>query len=185
MITPYMPRYPFVIVGISNKQSEIQFEELSSDLDLFLVENIGITFSELRLQQEKQNCDFKEVLPENADHIAKELCAFANNHGGGILLIGIDNDGNITGIPIAKKDEIQMRIGNIAKDSCQPSVVVSFQPFAIDSDQNRCLVAVRISEIERKPCMSKGRIFIRNNATAIPANPDQVRRLLLGNLGSI
>jgi predicted HTH transcriptional regulator len=45
-----------------------------------------------------------------------------------------------------------------------------------------CFLAVRISEIERKPCMTQGKIYIRDNATAIPANPEQVRRLLLGGL---
>ncbi len=182
MITPYMPRYPFVIIGISNTESEIQVEELSSDLDLFLVKNIGITYSELRLQQERQDCDFKVTLPQSSDDVAKEICAFANNRGGGVLLIGVNNDGDKVGIPIAEKDKMQLRIGNIAKDSCKPGVVVSFHSFKIDNDQTKSLLAVRINEVDRKPCMFQGRIYIRDNATAVPGNPDQVRRLLLGNL---
>jgi predicted HTH transcriptional regulator len=83
---------------------------------------------------------------------------------------------------VTEKDEIQIRLGNIARDSCEPSVIISFKSFEIGSDQERCLLAVRINEIERKPCMSQGRIFIRDNATAVPANSNQVRRLLFGNL---
>lgn len=181
-ITPYMPKYPFVIIGVSNRQSEVQCEELSSDLDLFLVENVGLTYTELKLQQERHNCDFKQTLPNQAERIAKEICAFANNSGGGVLLIGVDDNGNKIGVPTAEKDEIQRRIGNIAKDNCAPSIIVSFKSFEIEDSIEYCLLAVRINEIERKPCMSQGKIFIRDNATAVPANPDQVRRLLFGSL---
>jgi predicted HTH transcriptional regulator len=49
-----------------------------------------VTYSELMLQQERHNCDFKEILPTQSERVAKEICAFANNPGGGVLLIGVN-----------------------------------------------------------------------------------------------
>ena len=181
-IASFAPRFPFAIIGVSDEPCKLHIEELSSKFDLFLFENIGLTFTELKLQQERHNCDFKIVLPPQSDKVAKEICAFANNDGGGVLLIGVDDNGNKLGFPKADKDELQRRIGNIAKDNCAPSVVISFMTFELEDDLERCVLGVRINEMDRKPCMSQGKIYIRDNATAVPANPEQVRRLLFGSL---
>jgi hypothetical protein len=181
-IASFAPRFPFVVIGISDEQSKPHVEELTSEFDLFLFENIGLTFAELKLQTEQHNCDFKEHLPEKAEKIAKEICAFANNHKGGILLVGVDDNGNTTGINISEIDRMQRRVLGIARDGCKPNVTVTFKVFAIENIPENCILAVRVNEIERKPCMSQDRIFIRDNATAVPANPEQVRKLLLGTL---
>lgn len=181
-VAPFIPRYPFAVIGLSDEKTEVVSEELTSELDLFLFENIGLTYADLKLQTEQHNCDFKGRLPDQPERIGKELCAFANNYKGGVLLVGVDDNGEKIGIGRNEIDTTQRRVLGIVQDGCDPSVNVTFKVFEFEKDPERCILAIHVSEIERKPCMYQNRIYIRNNATAVPANPEQVRRLLLGGL---
>ena len=88
--------------------------------------------SEQILQQflagEDSRAEFKEVrfggrgvISPNAEEFAGELVAFANAEGGAIFL-GVDDSGNVLGIPPEKLGEVEQWILNIATHNCDPPI---------------------------------------------------------------
>ncbi len=182
-ISPFLPRYPFAIIGISHEQSRASVTEyeFSSPLDQFLSKIIGFTLLDLKLNLERPNCDFKEDLPTQPERIAKQLCALANLDGGGMLLVGIDDNGNIQGIMRENLDERQSRISRIAHSSVEPIPEIQYQVFDVVGKPEKCILAVQISEVKRKPCVANERVYIRSGSQTLAATSDEIRKLLLGS----
>lgn len=177
-IEPTILRYPFVILGFSDLNTEIQEIEITSEIDQFLISRIGISFQEMVIRNEMNNYDFKVSLPDN-NKMAKEICAMANYHTGGILAIGIDKVGNTPGIPKGiDLDLIQQRVSEISHNSVTPRPQVQFKIFDLLNQPEKCILFVDVSEIENKPCMAHDRVYIRKGSTAVAAGPDEIRRLL-------
>jgi hypothetical protein len=174
-----IPKYPFVIIGLSDIKSNIEVEEITSPLDNYLIETLGYSLSEMKIQAERPNYDFKVQLPSEAQKIAKEICAFANCKGGGIILVGIDDNGIPVGITRESLDESQRRVISIGTGACNPSPEVECFPFDTPNNNKRCILVVRISEMEQKPCMTNERVYIRAGTMARVANSEEIRRLLL------
>lgn len=66
--------------------------------------------------KETENIELKRELNES---IKKELIAFANTYGG-VIYIGIDDDGKIVGLDNAKQD--LESVSNIIRDSIKPDL---------------------------------------------------------------
>ena len=179
-LSPLALKYPFAIIGLSDQPSSepLQVQELTSELDQFLLDTVGYTLGEMALLTERSNYDFKLKLPKNRT-TAKEICAIANLANGGVILLGVDNAGRIKGICRDELDETQLRIVNIANNNCSPRPELDFRVFDVPDDQNRCILVIRVLEIERKPCMTEGRVYIRVGSSARPAGSDEIRRLIL------
>ena len=135
----------------------------------------------MKLLTERPNYDFKLELPDNKK-MSKEACALANMKGGGLILLGIDNQGNVKGIPRASLDDAQQWCGNIILTTCTPKPDFEFQVFDVPEDPEKCVLILRISEVDRKPCMAYERVYTRvGSPDARPAGPDEIRRLVLGS----
>ena len=68
--------------------------------------------------QENETTELKRIV---VDDIKKEIIAFANSNGG-ILYIGVDDSGNITGIH--NPDETIQQIANMVRDSIKPDITM-------------------------------------------------------------
>jgi hypothetical protein len=179
-ITPFPIKYPFVIIGIGDIPIESEeVTELTSDLDQFLVNTIGMSFIEMKIRMEKPAYDFKQILPENKK-LARELCAFANLNGGGVILVGVTDSGELIGISELDIDKEQLRVIQAAQSYCVPPPYIDCQVFATPHHSRHRIIGIRIHELERKPCMMENQIFIRRGSSAIAANPDEVREMILG-----
>jgi hypothetical protein len=176
---PLALKYPFAIIGVSQEVVEPEVSELSSELDQYLLSRLGRTLDEIRLLGEISPCDFKVGLPENRK-LSKAVCAMANLAGGGVILIGVDNAGNLRGIPRIDADATQLTINNVVHDSCSPCPGLVFHVFDAASDAERCIVVAEIAEMHPKPCMASNVVYIRVGTQARPAQPHEVRRLILG-----
>lgn len=181
-ISPLLPKYPFVIVGISHEQSKLEVHELTSPLDNFLIETLGYSLLEMKMQAERSNYDFKIQLPPDNQKVAKEICALANNKDGGLILVGIDDDGAMHGFSRNELDETQRRVIEIGTQSCKPSPKIECIPFDVPSNRENCMLVVHVSELEQKPCMTNDKVFIRVGTMARAANSGEIRRLLLGSV---
>lgn len=180
-IAPLVPKYPFAIIGISDEPADLSIKELTSPLDNYLIEALGYSLLEMKMQSERPNYDFKVQLPTDQHKIAKEICSLANNKSGGIILVGVDNKGNLVGIPQTELDKTQLRVISIGTTDCRPMPKIECEPFFISPDNNRCILVVKVSEIELKPCMTSERVFIRVGTMARAATSEEIRRLLLGS----
>lgn len=123
---------------------------------------------------ESENMEFKSQFTEE---IYKEIIAFANTDGG-IVYVGIDNDGNAVGL--ADVDAEYTRITNGIRDAIMPDVTMCVK-FTI---QDNKVVRITANEGTNKPyyLRSKGLkpsgVFIRQGASSVPASPEQIRQMI-------
>ena len=67
---------------------------------------------------EGQRTEFKRELPDGSfDELGKEIVALAN-HEGGVLLLGVTDDGEIVGVE--EPDRLDNGISNILRTKCKP-----------------------------------------------------------------
>lgn len=128
---------------------------------------------------ETENIEFKSGFTEA---IYKEVIAFANT-GGGVLYIGIDNDGNAVGLDHV--DDEYTRITNGIRDAILPDVTM-FVKYTI---QEKRIVRITISEGTNKPyyLRSKGLkpsgVYVRQGPSSVQASSEQIRQMIKENDG--
>jgi predicted HTH transcriptional regulator len=99
---------------------------------------------ELILQGEGTTLDFKKTIT-SSEKIAKSLVAFANNKGG-VLLIGVTDDGSIVGVK--SEDEERYMINKAAHQFCKPAIEPIFEEIYIN---HKLVLAVTIVQSDTKP----------------------------------
>ena len=130
---------------------------------------------------ETEKIEFKALFTED---IYKEVTAFANTSGG-IVYIGIDNNGNAVGLTDA--DQEYTRITNGIRDTIMPDVTM-FVRFTI---QDNKVVRIMVSEGTNKPYYLKGKglkpsgVYVRQGTSSVPASPEQIRRMIKDSDGDM
>lgn len=176
---PLPLRYPFAIIGFSEKKTSIEVTELTSELDKFLITAIGMTMEEMALLNEQPNYDFKVQLPKK-EKLAQEVCGFANSECGGYMLVGIDKNGKPIGLAKGKNlDDIQLQITNVIYDSCRPKPRFEFLVFDNPENTITSIIVAKIYALERKPCMVQGKVYVRSGPSVRSADSEEIRRLVL------
>ena len=111
------------------------------------------------------------------EEIYKEVIAFANTDGG-VLYIGIDNDGNAVGLN--NVDDEYTRITNGIRDAILPDVTM-FVKYTIQENK---VVRITISEGTNKPyyLRSKGLkpngVYVRQGTSSVQASSEQIRQMI-------
>jgi ATP-dependent DNA helicase RecG len=130
---------------------------------------------------ETENIEFKSQFTED---IYKEIIAFANTEGG-VIYIGIDNDGNIKGID--NVDETYTRITNGIRDAILPDVTM-FVKYTI---QDSKVVRISVGEGSYKPYYLKAKglkpsgVYVRQGTSAAQASPEQIRTMIKDSDGDM
>ena len=130
---------------------------------------------------ETENIEFKSQFTED---IYKEVIAFANTDGG-IVYIGIDNDGNAIGLSDVDKE--YTRITNGIRDAIMPDVTM-YVKFSI---QDNKVVRIGVSEGSNKPYYLKAKgikssgVFVRQGTSSVPASTEQIRQMIKESDGDI
>lgn len=123
---------------------------------------------------ETENIEFKSQFTED---IYKEVIAFANTDGG-IVYVGIDNNGNAVGL--TDVDQEYIRITNGIRDAIMPDVTM-FVRFTIQENK---VVRITVSEGSNKPYYLKGKglkpsgVYVRQGTSSVPASPEQIRQMI-------
>jgi ATP-dependent DNA helicase RecG len=116
--------------------------------------------------------EFKRDVTQRSD-TAGELIAFANSSGG-MLLVGVEDDGQIVGVP--DPDAVMNTLANISRDNCRPSLYPLIERVEINGLH---VVAVRVDKRAGPPYENNsGQCYIRVGATKQLASPQQRARLL-------
>ena len=129
--------------------------------------------SELITQGENSSIEFKseKVRPES---LAKEMTAFANTNGGTIL-IGVEDDGIITGISADRLSHMDEWISNIAGNNMIPSISPVFR---IEEIENKKIAVIEIAKGVSKPYQTiDGKYWIRVGSTNRSATKEELSRL--------
>ncbi len=117
----------------------------------------------------------KATFPEK---IAREMVAFANSQGGQ-LLIGVDDDGTITGLKFAEEEKFV--IDRAIRKHIRPNI--RYQSEYISITPKRSVLSYRIFESKRKPNYfleepdEKGLAYVRIDDKSIKASPEYVQIL--------
>ncbi len=110
------------------------------------------TFQHIINQGESETIEFKTAF---SDEVIISLVAFANTKGG-VVYIGVDNNGSIKGVDIGK-ETVQNWVNEI-KIKTQPSIIPSVDILA---EENKQVVCIQVNEFPIKPLSFKGRYYKR------------------------
>lgn len=149
---------------------------------------LGFELSNLRISDlinlisrgESMFLEFKRKV-SSPEKIAREMCAFANSQGG-ILLIGVDDDGTITGVNNHYEESYLLEIA--ANKLCKPAISYKVDIIAY---QHTEVMLIRVAQSENKPVYlhsnNKRVAFVRDADESIAAS-DQVIGLLKNETSS-
>jgi predicted HTH transcriptional regulator len=146
------------------------------DFDLgFELSNLKISdLINLISRGESTFLEFKRKV-SSPEKIAREMCAFANSQGG-ILLIGVDDDGTITGVNNHYEEGYLLEIA--ANKLCKPAISYKVDIIAY---QHTEVMLIRVAQSENKPVYvhhkNKRIAFVRENDESTAAS-DQVIGIL-------
>jgi len=100
------------------------------------------------------------------------ICAFANHHGG-YLIVGIDDDGSVTGQHVS--DDTLKNVANEIKLNTEPRLYPSIEKVKLSGKD--CIL-VTIEESPLKPHLAYGRPFLRVGPTNQRMDREQYQYLL-------
>lgn len=113
------------------------------------------------------------------DTIANEIAALANTSGGTIL-IGVDDDGSVSGIPVSVLKKMELRIQAACQQSIQPSLAPIIEIMTLpdyETMEERPIIRIEVSPslfVHKSPGGYKHRV----GSGTIDMAPDQLARLL-------
>ena len=133
------------------------------------------------MQYESERIEYKSQMIED---LYREVIAFANSDGG-VIYIGIDNQGNLTGID--NVDETYTRITNGIRDAIAPDVTM-FVRYVL---QDNKVIQIEVGEGGYKPYYLKSKglkstgVYVRQGASSVQASGEQIRRMIKESDGDI
>ena len=136
-------------------------------------ESISKALSSILEEGESSRYEFKENFPEQAHDLAKEFAAFGT-HGGGTLLLGVNDNCEAVGISASNADERDALIRRMR------GIVSRVRPdleakLGLAIAQNRTVAFVEILEQSEPVFYYDGRPYTRDGTESRPATPSEVK----------
>lgn len=138
--------------------------------------------TEEKFAYENFDREFKEIYVSD---IKKSVLAFANTEGG-VLYIGINDNGEVVGVDNA--DAVMQQLANSLKDSIAPDAMPFISIKAIPKD-DKIIIAVMVEEGSNKPYYLREKglkpsgVYIRRGSSNQPLSEEGIRRMLIDNQG--
>lgn len=126
---------------------------------------------------ENKTTEFKRIF---VDEIKKTVIAFANTNGG-IIYIGIDDNGDIIGID--NVDDTILRVTNTMRDAIKPDITM-FMDCICEKINNKDVVKIIVQTGTSKPyyLAKKGirpeGVFVRQGASSVPATETAILKMI-------
>ena len=121
-----------------------------------------------------------ELKLDYTDSIRKDIIAFANTSGG-IIYIGIADDGTVVGVSSA--DLMIQRIANMARDAIRPDVTMFIHYDPLEAE-GRSIVKISIQRGTGRPYYAADKglrpsgVFVRLGTAAAPATEAVIRQMI-------
>ena len=129
---------------------------------------------ELIRNGENSGVEFKRDVIQNHD-LARELVGFANFQGG-MVLLGVEDDGSISGIT---RDNIEEWVMTACRDKVRPGLI-PFYEVVKDAEPGKDVAAVRVSrgfDVQTLWHNNKNAYYIRVGTQSREPSPEELRRL--------
>lgn len=129
------------------------------------------------LFRESETVELKRIV---VDDIKKEIIAFANSEGG-MLYVGIDDDGEVIGVEDA--NEAMLQISNMIRDAVKPDVTM-FVHYDQMEQEGKQVVAVNVQRGTNRPYYlgPKGLrpegVYVRQGTSSVPATDAAIRQMI-------
>lgn len=123
---------------------------------------------------ENSGIEFKRDVIQNHD-LAKELVAFTN-FAGGMVLLGVEDDGNISGITRDKPEEFVM---TACRDKIRPAIIPFYELFR-EIEPGKDVAVVRVSrgfDVHTRWHENKNVYYIRVGTQSREPTPEELGRL--------
>ena len=126
---------------------------------------------------ESETIELKEIYTLE---LKKEIVAFANTNGG-IIYVGVQNDGEVVGLDNA--DFVIQQISNSLRDSIRPDISM-FTSIELQQEDNKYFVKLTVNQGTKKPyyLSDKGLkptgVYVRSGTTSSPASEDAIRMMI-------
>lgn len=104
---------------------------------------------------EDSSRQFKQNIT-NVDSLAAEMAAFANADGG-VIFIGVDNDGSIPGLTFSDVSRINQIISNAASQHIKSPLTVKTENIPVDN--NRLVIVLTIPKGQDKPYFDRNGVI--------------------------
>ena len=127
-----------------------------------------------RIQQgEDSTTQFKADVTD-ANRLAEEFVAFSNAQGG-LLLIGVADDGAVIGLDDGQINRINQLVSNTANENVKPPIYPLTEVIMV---QGKRIIAVSVRKgISRPYQTSKGVYFTKSGSDKRKMSPEELRRL--------
>ena len=120
---------------------------------------------------EDATIEFKREMPHR-DSLADEIAAFANAQGG-VILIGVDDYGEIVGLELQQLNQVEKTVVEICNDSIEPTVPIFTEKLRID-DKNLLKIEIPRSFFVHK---THNGYYTRQEKTKKEMSTEQLARL--------
>jgi len=124
-----------------------------------------------------------ELKVELTKDIKKEIVAFANSNDGTIY-IGIDDNGNVTGLKNAKKD--LEALSCMIREGINSDLTL-YTKIYIENIDKKDVIVIKVSEAPNKPYYLKEKglkpsgVYLRHGNTSIQASEEIIKKMLIDN----
>ncbi len=132
---------------------------------------------DLMRMHESETIELKEIY---APDLKKEVVAFANANGG-IIYIGVQDNGEILGLDNA--DFVMQHISNAIRENIRPDVSM-FTNIEIVQKEDKSIIKITINQGTKKPYylsdkgLKPSGVYIRSGTTSAPASEDAIRMMI-------
>jgi len=119
---------------------------------------------------ENSYIEFKEE-EIKAKELAEEIVAFSNSEGG-MILIGVDDEGNIKGV---KDDKIEETVMNICRNNCIPHIIPLYENIEVEGKR---IAVITVPKGLNKPYYTADhKYYVRVGTTKRIASKEELLRL--------
>ena len=112
------------------------------------------------------------------ESMAGEMVAFANSVGG-VLFLGVEDDGRVAGIPRGRQDAVEAWVANLAAQNCEPPIRPTIRLQALE-DAAGSRQTIMLVEVPRGIYVHRtagGRYYLRVGSTKRDLHPPELARL--------
>lgn len=136
--------------------------------------NLATLQAQIALGEDSQRQFKRDVT--NADALAAEMAAFSNSEGG-VMYLGVEDDGTLSGLTLAEVSRLNQLISNAASQHIRSPITVQTENIALDS--GRLVIRLTIPKGLDKPYFDRnGVIWLKTGADKRRVNSkEELRRL--------
>lgn len=137
----------------------------------------GVRRSDIMKLYESETLELKEAYTPD---LKKEIVAFANTNGG-IIYIGVKDNGEIIGLDNA--DFVMQQISNSLRDSIRPDVTM-FTNIKLLQKDNKHYIELTVSTGTKRPYYLSDKgikpigVYVRRGTTSVPASEEAIRMMI-------